>query len=52
MTKENEILKEYKSLNEAFNETGIKRTNISNCLTGLSKSAGGYKWKYKNNINN
>jgi hypothetical protein len=47
MTKENEIMKEYKSLTEAFNKTGIKRTNISNCLTGLSKSAGGYKWKYK-----
>lgn len=52
LTKENEIIREYKSLTEAFNETGIKRTNISNCLTGLSKSAGGYKWKYKNNINN
>lgn len=47
LTKENKIVKEYKSLTEAFNITGIKSSNISNCLTGLSKSAGGYKWKYK-----
>jgi hypothetical protein len=47
MTKESEIIKEYKSLTEAFNKTGIKRTNISNCLTGYNKTAGGYKWRYK-----
>ena len=29
---------------------GISTSNLSNCLTGRSKTAGGFKWKYKNNI--
>jgi hypothetical protein len=48
LTKEGEIVKEFKSITEAFLVTGIKRTNISNCLTGVNKSAGSYKWVYKN----
>lgn len=47
LTKKGDVVKEYKSLTEAYLETGIKRTNISNCLTGITKSAGGYKWVYK-----
>jgi len=51
LTKDDKVIKKFKSLTEAFKETGIKKTNISNCLTGLSKSAGGFKWKYNNKTN-
>jgi hypothetical protein len=47
LTKNDEFLNEYKSITEAFNKTGIKNTNINNCLAQRSFSAGGYKWKYK-----
>ena len=47
LTKEGEFLNEYKSITEAFNKTGVKQTNIGNCLAKRSFSAGGYKWKYK-----
>lgn len=38
---------EYNSATEASRITNIKRTAISNCLCGRSKSAGGYLWSYK-----
>ena len=47
VTKENVFIKEYSSLIQASRETNIKRTSISNCLTGRSSSSGGYKWFYK-----
>lgn len=31
---------------EASRETGISRSAIKNCLIGLSKSSGGFKWEY------
>ena len=40
----NNIIKEYKSITEARNETGIK--GITNVVTGLAKTAGGFIWKY------
>lgn len=40
-------LAEYKSIVIASNITGISRTAINNALTGLSKTAGGYEWKYE-----
>jgi hypothetical protein len=40
------IVKEYKSITEARNTTGIK--GIKNVLTGLAKTAGGFEWKYIN----
>jgi group I intron endonuclease len=40
----NNIIKEYKSITEARNETGIK--GIKNVITGLAKTAGGFIWKY------
>lgn len=36
------------SLKEASTLTGVKRAAIANNLAGLSKSAGGYIFKYKN----
>lgn len=57
LSKNNEILHFYQSVVEAEKETGIKRTNITNCCNGKVvkngdgylyqvKTAGGYKWKY------
>lgn len=36
----------YLNVASAAEQTKISRTAISNCLTGRSKSAGGYTWKY------
>lgn len=41
-----EKIAEYKSIVIASKMTGIKRTNINNVLTGWTKTAGGYEWKY------
>jgi group I intron endonuclease len=43
---QNEIIKEWSSITEAKKITNIK--GIPNCLTGISKTAGGYVWEYKN----
>lgn len=40
-------LKVYGSLHEAERKTGVKYTNISKCINGEYKQAGGYKWKKK-----
>jgi group I intron endonuclease len=42
-------MEEYESIKEASNKTGIKRSNISCCLTNKSKTAGGFQWFYKEN---
>jgi hypothetical protein len=39
------IINVFNSKQEAENCTGIK--GINNVVVGLSKTAGGYKWKYK-----
>ena len=49
-TLSNEYVSEFDTIAEASNNTNIKRTSISNCLSGASKSAGGYVWKYKEAI--
>ncbi len=41
-----EVIGEFKSGKEAANATGITASNISSCLTGRRKSAGGFKWVY------
>jgi hypothetical protein len=41
------IVNEFESLMEAYKLTNISRTSIANNLSGLSKSAGGFIWKYK-----
>jgi hypothetical protein len=45
----NKIIAEYPSLREASNKTGIASSTICNVCNGKGKTAGGFKWKYKNN---
>lgn len=46
----NEILQEFKSLKEASEITKIAKSTICNVCNGKGKTAGGFKWKYKENI--
>jgi len=45
--KNSNLLNSFKSLKEACEKTGLKSTNITECLRERNKSAGGYIWKYK-----
>lgn len=47
----NEIVNEFESVSDAARTLNIVIGSIINCLKGRSKSAGGFKWEYKNNIN-
>jgi hypothetical protein len=42
------IIAEYVSITEAAKHVGICISNISECCRGKRETAGGYKWKYKN----
>lgn len=42
-----EKIAEYKSIAYASRITKISRTSINNVLTGWTKTAGGYEWKYR-----
>lgn len=42
------LIGEYSSATEASQATGIYRRSICSCCNGRYLSAGGYKWKYKN----
>jgi hypothetical protein len=46
---EGNIIREYKSINEAWEKTGITRSHIANCAYGKYKTdrASGYIWKFK-----
>lgn len=44
----NEVICEYSSLKEASQKTNIASSTICNVCKGKGKTAGGYKWKYKN----
>lgn len=48
-SKYGDFVKEWNSLKEAGNELNINPDSISNNLRKISKSAGGFIWKYKNN---
>ena len=43
----NNVIAEYKSLQEAENATGVRKQNISKVVRGLRPRAGNYIWKYK-----
>jgi len=43
------FIKTFGSVSEAAYIIGVKQSSLSHCLTGRSKSCGGYKWKYKTN---
>jgi group I intron endonuclease len=45
--KDNNIVKEYISIAEAGRTSGVKKGNIQQMLSGNTKSAGGFIWKYK-----
>lgn len=44
----NEIIAEFSSLAEATKLTGVASSTICNVCNGKGKTAGGFKWKYKN----
>lgn len=41
-----ETKKVYNSMTEAMKKTGIDRRNIGQCLSGRTKTAGGFHWEY------
>ena len=45
-SKDNQFIKEYISIAEASRLTNIKKSNIQHVLSGESRTAGGYIWKY------
>jgi hypothetical protein len=47
-TKSGEVIKIHKSMNQAERDTGVPHNNISICVSGKLKTAGGYIWE---NIN-
>lgn len=46
-TIDGEYINEYESTAEASRQTGINQGSISNSCLGRCKTAGGFKWKYK-----
>jgi len=42
------FIKEYHSQSQAYRETGVGQWNISGVCIGRKETAGGFKWKYKN----
>ncbi len=44
------IIKEYETLSQAITETGINSKSIRDAAKGVQKHAGGYCWKYKNEV--
>ena len=40
----------YKGVKDASRKTGIHRCQIANCCKGIGKTAGGYEWRYINEI--
>ena len=48
--KTNEIIRTFKSLAEAAQETGLSHGNIGMACAGSRKTTGGYKWQYVDKI--
>lgn len=48
LTMDNVPIKEFECQSKASKEMNIRQGSISNCCRGFSKTAGGYKWRYKN----
>jgi len=42
------VITEFESIKEASSKTNIHKQNIGACVNGKYKTAGGYKWVYKN----
>ena len=41
----------YKGVKDASRKTGINRCQIAKCCKNISKSAGGYEWRYVDGSN-
>lgn len=46
-TSDHTLLREWNSIYEASENTGVSRSSIENCARGASKTAGGFVWRYK-----
>ncbi len=46
----NKIIAQYESINQAAEKIGIVREAIDNCLRGITKTSGGFEWKYADEI--
>lgn len=44
------IIAEFLSAKEAARQTGVADSNINQCCKNMSITAGGYKWKYKQDV--
>jgi hypothetical protein len=42
-----EFIREFKSMKEAMDVTGVQQANISKVVRGIRPRAGGFHWKYK-----
>ena len=49
-TLDGEKIGEYYSISEANRVTNVKNSGISKCCSGERKTAGGFKWSFKDNI--
>ena len=49
-SKDGELIAEYSSIHEAERQTGCNNCSICNCCKGNRKSAGGFIWRYKENL--
>lgn len=47
-SKDGAFIREWKSVTDLRNETGMDITHVSSCCRGKRKSANGYRWQYKN----
>ena len=50
LTKSGELVRAFPSIHEAERQTKIWRSNIKECLKHSHKSAGGYIWRYQNEV--
>ncbi len=50
-SKDGEVINQWDSLQQASDELGIERSNISHCLRGRIKTSGGYIWEYVRSSN-
>lgn len=49
-TLNNALVNEFPSAKEASNQTNIAASNITCCCRNVRKTAGGYKWRFKDDI--
>lgn len=52
MDKEGNFIREWPNMSSVYNQLNIQISSICNCCKYKLKSAGGYIWKYKNEIKN